>query len=115
MASACCQLAVTALALSDLQRLAPAGQTRNQAGWAEPLSPVLLDEAGVRRHFILRSVHALGIARARWIADYYRLRPRVTDAELAPLVADILQQETGVDPQTEAFLALAGQYATLPA
>lgn len=56
--------------------------------WPVPPPPGSLDEAMVRRHFILRSVHALGIAPARWIADYYRLRPRVTDAELAPLLAD---------------------------
>lgn len=61
---------------------------RVTARWAVPPPPAALDEAAVRRHFILRSVHALGIASARWIADYYRLRPRVTDAELEPLLAD---------------------------
>lgn len=61
---------------------------RVTARWPGPLTTVVLDEAAVRRHFILRTVLALGIARARWIADYYRLRPRVTDDELAPLVAE---------------------------
>jgi uncharacterized protein YcaQ len=61
---------------------------RVMARWPVLPPPGSLDEAAVRRHFILRSVHALGIAPARWIADYYRLRPRVTDAELAPLLAD---------------------------
>lgn len=61
---------------------------RVTARWPEPLPTGSLDEAEVRRHFILRSVAALGIARARWIADYYRLRPRVTDDELASLVAE---------------------------
>jgi uncharacterized protein YcaQ len=41
----------------------------------------------LRRHFILDSVRALGIAQARWIADYFRLKPAVDDRELAPLVA----------------------------
>lgn len=45
------------------------------------------DHAALRRRFILDSVRALGISQARWIADYYRLKPAVTDAELMPLVA----------------------------
>jgi len=35
-------------------------------------------------------------------------------ATLAPAVAEILQQETGLPPQTEAFLALAQQYLHIP-
>ncbi|AIF48978.1 winged helix-turn-helix domain-containing protein [Dyella japonica] len=46
-----------------------------------------LDHEALRRRFIVDSVRALGIAQARWIADYYRLKPAVTDKELAPLVA----------------------------
>ncbi|HEU4669152.1 MAG TPA: crosslink repair DNA glycosylase YcaQ family protein [Dyella sp.] len=46
-----------------------------------------LDEAALRRRFILDTVRALGIVPARWIADYYRLRPQVTGRELQPLVA----------------------------
>lgn len=49
---------------------------------------LVLDHDALRRRFILDSVRALGIAQARWIADYYRLKPAVTDKELAPLVAD---------------------------
>jgi uncharacterized protein YcaQ len=45
-----------------------------------------LDHAALRRRFILDSVRALGVSQARWIADYYRLKPAVTDRELAPLV-----------------------------
>lgn len=45
------------------------------------------DEAALRRRFILDSVRALGITTARWIADYYRLRPAVSERELAPLLA----------------------------
>jgi len=58
------------------------------ARWPEQPSAEILDEAAVRQHFIAESVRALGIAKARWVADYFRLRPRVTDAELAPMVAD---------------------------
>jgi uncharacterized protein YcaQ len=43
--------------------------------------------AEVRRAFICKSVRALGIAQARWIADYFRMTPRVSADELAPLVA----------------------------
>jgi len=61
---------------------------RVTARWAEPPAVGTMEEAEVRRHFVLQSVRALGIVKARWIADYFRLKPRVTEAELAPLVAD---------------------------
>lgn len=41
----------------------------------------------LRRRFILDSVRALGIAQARWIADYFRLKPAVDARELEPLLA----------------------------
>ncbi len=50
-------------------------------------APLQLDHAALRERFILDSVRALGVAQARWIADYYRLKPTVTDRELASLVA----------------------------
>ncbi len=55
-----------------------------------PMDPALLalDHESLRRRFILDTVRALGIAQAHWIADYYRLKPAVTDKELAPLVAE---------------------------
>ena len=46
------------------------------------------DHSVLRRRFIIDTVRALGVAQARWIADYYRLRPSVTDRELAPLCAE---------------------------
>jgi uncharacterized protein YcaQ len=54
-----------------------------------PPDPALLqlDHTALRERFILDSVRALGVAQARWIADYYRLKPAVTERELAPLVA----------------------------
>ena len=46
-----------------------------------------LPHAALRQRFISDSVRALGITQARWIADYFRLKPRVTEDELAPLLA----------------------------
>jgi uncharacterized protein YcaQ len=47
----------------------------------------------VRRQFILKSVAALGIAQARWVNDYFRMKPRLKDADLAALVesGDVLK------------------------
>lgn len=55
------------------------------AGVDDATLPVRSGEA-VRRELIVRSVRALGVAPARWIADYYRLGRLIGDAELAPLV-----------------------------
>jgi len=54
-----------------------------------PLDPAVtrLSSADLRRRFILDSVRALGVAQAAWVADYFRLKPRVTEHELAPLLA----------------------------
>lgn len=46
----------------------------------------------VRAHFIEHSLRALGLARAEWLADYYRLQPKVDVAELRQtLGAELLQ------------------------
>ncbi len=42
--------------------------------------------AEIARRLLLDSVKALGITQARWIADYYRTRPRYKDADLDGLV-----------------------------
>lgn len=44
------------------------------------------DEAEVSRTLLLNAVKALGITQARWIADYYRTKPRHKDADLDGLV-----------------------------
>lgn len=75
---------------------------RVTARWAVPPAVGTLEEAQVRRHFVLESVRALGIAKARWIADYFRLKPRVTDAELAPLLAEGVLIEVAVEGWDEA-------------
>jgi uncharacterized protein YcaQ len=46
-----------------------------------------ISRAGLRQRFILDSVRALGVTQVGWIADYYRLKPAVTERELAPLLA----------------------------
>lgn len=50
---------------------------------ADELSP-----EAVRQQFIERSVTALGITQARWISDYFRMKPRLKDADLDALVDD---------------------------
>ncbi|MGY3039323.1 uncharacterized protein YcaQ [Rhodanobacter sp. TND4EL1] len=58
------------------------------AGLQPPLDADLSFNAAQRRqHFIVEAVRALGVTPAAWIADYFRLKPRVTDRELAPLLA----------------------------
>ena len=42
--------------------------------------------ADIRREHAVRAVHALGVAPARWLADYFRSGKRYTDAELQGLV-----------------------------
>ncbi len=53
-----------------------------------PFDPAtaLLSPAQARRQAIIDSIRALGVTQADWVADYFRLRPRVTDRELAPLL-----------------------------
>ena len=53
-----------------------------------PFDAALAPTAGERRRrFIIDGVRALGVTPAAWIADYFRLKPKVGDRELAPLVA----------------------------
>jgi uncharacterized protein YcaQ len=41
----------------------------------------------VHQSFIEKSILALGITQARWVSDYFRLKPRLKDADLDLLVA----------------------------
>ena len=70
------------------------------------------------REMRLRAIRALGVAQARWVSDYYRLGPRVRDAELEPLLdaGELLNVEVDgweapawVHRDHEAALALAAQ------
>ena len=64
------------------------GRVLAHAGVAADAAATAWTAADVRRALVERSIRALGIARAEWIADYYRLRPRVRDEELSSLEAD---------------------------
>lgn len=48
--------------------------------------PEALPPAELREQLVLRAVRALGVTRARWVADYFRLGRRLTDAMLQPYV-----------------------------
>lgn len=59
---------------------------------AERVCPAVLDmplpDAGaVQAEFVERGLMALGISQARWIHDYFRIKPRIKDADLDALVA----------------------------
>lgn len=51
------------------------------SGPADEMTP-----EAVRQQFIEKSVTALGITQARWISDYFRMKPRLKDADLAGMV-----------------------------
>ncbi|MGA0585703.1 winged helix-turn-helix domain-containing protein [Dyella sp. KRB-257] len=59
---------------------------RVRASWPARLHGERPAVETLRERFILDTVRALGIVPARWIADYYRLKPQVSDLELEPLV-----------------------------
>lgn len=54
-------------------------------GWDEARTP---DADAARREFVLRAVRSLGIARARWVDDYYRLAKKGVAALLERLADD---------------------------
>lgn len=47
-----------------------------------------LDAKVLHRQFVLQSVAALGVTQARWVNDYFRLKPRLKDADLDALVEE---------------------------
>jgi uncharacterized protein YcaQ len=69
-------------------RVAPAALAAEAAAREAAASetPVAHDAAALHRQFILQSVAALGITQARWVNDYFRLKPRLKDADLDTLV-----------------------------
>ena len=62
------------------QRVAPQALAAEASGQRPPA-------ALVHQRFIERSVAALGITQARWVNDYFRIKPRLKDADLDALVA----------------------------
>ena len=61
------------------ERVAPAALALEAAAAA-------LDARQIHDQFIERSIAALGITQARWINDYFRIKPRLRDADLNTLV-----------------------------
>ncbi len=53
-----------------------------------PIDPAMtgMSSEQLRQRFIVDTVRALGVTSARWIADYYRLKPAVDRQELLPLL-----------------------------
>ena len=52
-----------------------------------PLATIELPTAGtVHGRFIENSIKALGVTQARWVHDYFRIKPRLKDADLNTLV-----------------------------
>ena len=45
-----------------------------------------LTAAAVQQDFIDKSIAALGITQARWVNDYFRIKPRLKDADLRALL-----------------------------
>lgn len=50
------------------------------------LEPDEINQSHVSRKLMLNAIKALGITQARWIADYYRTKPRLKDADLDDVV-----------------------------
>jgi uncharacterized protein YcaQ len=57
---------------------------RVHAAWSDDALP---SQQEVERQLIMRSVRALGIATARWVADYYRMPKRETPGRVRDLAA----------------------------
>jgi len=55
------------------------------------------DPQAVHGQFIARAVAALGITQARWIHDYFRIKPRLKDADLDALVLEGTLLRVAVD------------------
>jgi len=61
------------------ERVAPAALALESAGGVSGVQTV-------HEQFIEKSIAALGIAQARWVNDYFRMKPRLKDADLNALV-----------------------------
>ena len=59
------------------------------------------DAAQVHQLFIQRSIAALGMTQARWINDYFRIKPRLKDADLDVLVEQGTVRRVAVEGWTE--------------
>ncbi|OYU44601.1 MAG: hypothetical protein CFE44_12065 [Burkholderiales bacterium PBB4] len=64
-------------------RVAPEALAAEKAAQQAGTQP---DAEALHHQFILQSVAALGVTQARWVNDYFRLKPRLKDADLDALV-----------------------------
>lgn len=87
--------------------------TRVRAAWPAQAQNEPPGVDALRERFILDTVRALGVTPARWIADYYRLKPQVSARELAPLVASGQLLEVGVRDWAEPAYVHADHAAAL--
>lgn len=55
------------------------------------------DAQALHRQFILQSIAALGLTQARWVNDYFRLKPRLKDTDLDHWVDDGTLLRVAVD------------------
>jgi len=55
------------------------------------------DTAHARRQFTEKAITALGISQARWVNDYFRMKPRLKDADMDGMVADGTLLRVAVD------------------
>jgi uncharacterized protein YcaQ len=51
-----------------------------------PIASGDMSVAEVHSNFIEKSIAAMGVCQARWVNDYFRLKPRIKDEDLNPLV-----------------------------
>ncbi len=103
-------------------RVAPAALAAERAALEAAASGagIAPDAKALHRQFILQSVAALGVTQARWVNDYFRLKPRLKDVDLDALVEEGALLRVAVDgwdapgyvhPQNKALLkkAIAGK------
>ena len=67
----------------------------------------------VGQQFIEKSIAALGITQARWVNDYFRMKPRLKDADLSGLVASGVVLQVAVQGWNAPGYVLASQAALL--
>lgn len=63
------------------------------------------DGAQVHARFIERSIAALGITQAPWVNDYFRIKPRLKDADLDALVTQGIVQRILVEGWAVGYVA----------
>ena len=73
----------------------------------------LPDRETIKSVFIENSVRALGVTPARWVHDYYRIKPRLRDKDMTSFVEQGLFLEVEVEHQTEPWYVHRDHVKTL--